>query len=170
MIFKRKGSASAAVEMLKHRFTQRCEADEGDIVVLSVSLLAPTLVSIAIDAAALMAAVMELCSVASRSCSSSDCRSGAYNSWLVDDSTLAIFPVASSGCDSSACDLMLIVTRTNSQRSRSDVKRRCNVLNQKDRRQRCGIDVVRKNDQNKIRTCASRRAFCHRGRAATVRA
>lgn len=140
MIFKRKGRASAAVDMFKHRFTQRCDADEGDMGVLSVLLLSRTLVSIASDAAALMAAVMELRSVASRSCSSSDRRSGAYNSWFVDDSTLSIFPFASNGCDSSFRDFMLTVTRSTPYVRGSDVKRRRSVLNQENRRQRCGVD------------------------------
>jgi hypothetical protein len=44
--------------MFKHRFTKRCEPDEGDMGVVSV--FSPGLVSIASDAAALMAARMEL--------------------------------------------------------------------------------------------------------------
>jgi hypothetical protein len=76
------------------------------MVVLSV--FSPRLVSIASDAAALRAALMLLCSaVACRSCSSSELRSGAYNSFLVDN-TLSILRFASSGCDSTACDSIFV--------------------------------------------------------------
>ena len=160
MIFKRKGRASAAVDMFKNRFTNRCEAGEGDMGALSVSLLSRTLVSIASDAAALMAAVMELCSTASRSCSSSDRRSGAYNSSFVDDSTLEIFPFASNGCDSSVLDFMLIVMRSTPYALGSDAKQRRSVLDEENRRQRFGFDgfvVVRETGmKNKPNVTAER--------------